>query len=102
METIKNVRERICGNCSAASFCKTQEQAGEKNINPLAIPEIEEMKHTVEKTGKGRLSISLDEKPKKISNPRTNWQRSATMPVFYKSKARAKNKLQKMSRKANR
>lgn len=28
METIKNVRERICGNCSAASFCKTQEQAG--------------------------------------------------------------------------
>jgi hypothetical protein len=59
METIKNVRERICGNCSAArSFCKTQEQAGEKNINPLAIPEIEEMKHTVEKTGKGRLSIS--------------------------------------------
>ena len=34
METIKNVRERICGNCSAArSFCKTQEQAGEKNIN---------------------------------------------------------------------
>lgn len=30
METIKNVRERICGNCSAArSFCKTQEQAGD-------------------------------------------------------------------------
>lgn len=28
METIKQVRERICGNCSAASFCKTQEQAG--------------------------------------------------------------------------
>lgn len=28
METIKQVRERICGNCSAVSFCKMQEQAG--------------------------------------------------------------------------
>lgn len=67
--------------------------------------ELEEAKNHIIKE-KGRLSVSLDTVQRalrrKRKKARTNWQRSATMPVFYKSKARAKNKLQKMSRKANR